>query len=119
VLLWGVALYANTLAQACINGPMMSIVPRVAGAEERADLLQGALGLQLALSATISVIIVSVGGGIEAVWPHLGAGRALWPMALGVVALQAQDWLRRFFFVTNRPARALGVDLVADGGQLR
>lgn len=118
VLLWAVMLYANTLAQGFVNGPMMSIVPRTAGDEARSDLLRGALGLQLGLSTGIAAVIVLLGLAIGSAWPRLDAGTALWPLALAVIVGQGQDWLRRYFFIQDRPVRALLIDVAAYGGQL-
>lgn len=118
VLLYGVLLYANTLVQACVIVPMMTLAPRADGAATRAALLRGSLGVLLAFSALLAVLVALLGSTVGASWPRWDAGPALLPLACAVFAFQCQDWLRRYFFVMGLPVRALAIDIVAYGGQL-
>ena len=70
----------------------------------------------LALSV-LAVLVIAIAALVPGVWDPA------WPITPGLAALlavcmQVQDLARRYFFVTERPARAFACDVVAHGGRL-
>ena len=107
--------FAAGVQEALILNPMMSLF------DQRGQVSpQRYLGVVMVHQAALALLLLAVIG-IAAMVPGLW-GDSL-PISPGVAALlvvctQVQDLARRYFFVTERPARAFACDLVAHGGRL-
>jgi O-antigen/teichoic acid export membrane protein len=101
--------------EALILNPMMSLF------DQRGDVpARRYLGVVLMHQTALSLCLLAVIG-VAALVP--GLWDASLPLSPGVAALlvvctQVQDLARRYFFVTERPARAFACDLVAHGVRL-
>jgi len=107
--------FAAGVQEALILNPMMSLF------DQRGQVSsQRYLGVVMVHQAALALLLLAVIG-IAAMVPGLW-GDSL-PISPGVAALlvvctQVQDLARRYFFVTERPARAFACDLVAHGGRI-
>lgn len=104
-----------TGVQVGVTGPMMSLFDR------RGSISQGSyLAAVILHQGTFCCVLVLIVFLTPIGFPQI---RSLVPVDLGLVALaivttQFQDLSRRFFYVTERPARAFLGDLVAYGARL-
>lgn len=107
--------FAAGVQEALILNPMMSLF------DQRGDVpARRYLGVVMVHQAALSLLLLALIG-IAALVPGLW-GDSL-PISPGVAALlvvctQVQDLARRYFFVTERPARAFACDMAAHGGRL-
>ena len=109
-LAWMVDLFANSLQSAGIIQPMLSIGPKHAVAE--APAYYGAVLIQQGVAAGFAFAAVLIGAEASAAAePSWGTGSFAVPLAVALFAGQAQDFLRRYFFVRGRTVTAV----VSDG----
>lgn len=116
-LAWMVVLFVNSIQQAVIIQPMMSVGP-MQTKEDEAD-YYGAVALQQVIFGGAVFALVWVGTAVAAMafpeW-HLG-GLAL-PLACAALAFQLQECMRRYFFTLGRGGMAFAVDALRYLGQL-
>jgi O-antigen/teichoic acid export membrane protein len=117
VLIYSVLLYANTLQQALIIAPMLSLAPQLEAAE-KVRYLRGMLSTQLVLSVALFLIIFVAFSGISQLAPSWNISSGSLPLALSILFFQLQDWLRRYFFIVHQAASAFINDLLSYGGQV-
>jgi len=116
-LAWMAVLFFNSLQQAGIIAPMMSIGPKQTPEQEPA--YYGAVLLQQILWSTVCFFLLWAGVWLSGVFKpewhiqHLGL-----PLAATLFAWQLQDFLRRYFFVRGRGELAFLNDAVSYFGQL-
>jgi O-antigen/teichoic acid export membrane protein len=104
-LAWMVVLFANSLQSAAIMQPMLSVGPKQAEAD--AGAYYGAVLVHQVVVAGFAFVAVFIGVEVSAVAePSWGIGSLAVPLAVAVLAGQAQDFLRRYFFVRGRTATA-------------
>jgi O-antigen/teichoic acid export membrane protein len=116
-LAWMAVMFVNSIQQAVIVQPMMSIGPKQEAQDEPA--YYGALAAhQLAFGAVAFALVWGGATAAAAIMPHWNiAGLAL-PLASAALAFQCQDFLRRYFFTRGRGAIAFATDGLRYGGQL-
>ncbi len=118
ILVFGVVLYANTIAGALVWLPMLTLAPRLEDPLERRHFLQGALAYQMGLTAVIAMV-VGLGGAALAWWrPDWVTLSSVVGLAVVVVCFQLQDWVRRYCFANGDAVPALTLDVIAYGGQV-
>ncbi len=116
-LAWMVVLFANSLQNAAIIQPMLSIGPKHAEAE--APAYYGAVIVQQAVVAAFAFGAVLIGAQASALaLPDWGIGGLGVPLAVAMLAGQAQDFLRRYLFVRGRTVAAVVNDGIRYLGQL-
>jgi len=109
-LAWMTVLFVNSIQMAMISAPMMSIGPKQT--KEEMDSYYGAVVVhQLCfslLSFGLIFLCIKTSNFFFSTWKieHLA-----WPLALAAFFFQNQDFLRRFFFTTNR----LWLAFISDG----
>ena len=109
-LAWMVVLFANSLQSAAIIQPMLSVGPKQADAD--AEAYFGAILVHQVVMAGFAFAVVFIGVEVCAVAePSWGITSFAVPLAAAVLAGQAQDFFRRYFFVRGRTATAI----VSDG----
>jgi O-antigen/teichoic acid export membrane protein len=101
--------------EALILNPMMSLYDQ--RGEISASRYLGVMIVHQAALSVLAVLVIAIAALVPGVWDPA------WPITPGLVALlavcmQVQDLARRYFFVTERPARAFACDVVAHGGRL-
>ncbi len=116
-LAWMVVLFAASIQHAAINSAMMSIAPKQPEAD--APAYYGAVMVQQVVLGILTFALVWAGVALSdlifAEWRV--AGLAL-PLACAAIALQFQDFLRRYFFTRGRGMNAFTNDAVRFLGQL-
>ena len=118
VLLYAVLLYASAIQLALIISPMMSIFPKIEDAEERKRYVSGILALQLLLAVVSVFLLAAVGYVLSYFWPEWQLETYFLPLGATIIFFQLQDWLRRYYFSSFRPALVFATDLISYGGQL-
>ncbi len=117
VLAWLAVFFAQNLQIALIIDPMMTIGAKQAPAERPA--YSGAVLIQQVLLAVVSSVaaflFLKASGRF---FPDWNLAPIALPVALLVLAAQAADFLRRYFFTFSRPHLSFLVDCVRYGGQL-
>ena len=102
---------------AMITVPMMSIGPKQPKASK--GKYYGAVMVQQAYFSILSSITVYIGVKISTIfYPEWGIGHIALPLALVCFFSQNQDFLRRFFFTTNKHGIAVINDSISYLGQL-
>jgi O-antigen/teichoic acid export membrane protein len=116
-LAWTVVLFANSLQHGAIIQPMLSIGPKLTEAE--APAYYGAVIVQQVVAAAIAFAAVFIGVEASAViLPDWEIGGLAVPLAVALLAGQAQDFLRRYLFVRGRTVSAAVNDGIRYLGQL-
>ncbi|WP_088888911.1 oligosaccharide flippase family protein [Leptolyngbya ohadii] len=116
VLSYSALLYANTLQQALIIAPMLSIAPQLSGFDQ-SKYLRGMLSSQIALS-TVLCTLIFIAANTVSYFVHSESFSSSLPLSLSILFFQLQDWLRRYYFVTRKSADAFINDLTSYGGQV-
>lgn len=116
-LAWMVVMFANSIQQAVIVAPMMSIGPKQA--EDQKPVYYGAVAVQQALFAGIAFVVVGVGAefSIE-IFPSWRIEGLALPLACASAGFLIQDFLRRYFFSCGRGAAAFASDALRYLGQV-
>jgi O-antigen/teichoic acid export membrane protein len=111
--------YLNSIQLALIVSPMMTLAPQITDKSERAVFLKGMGGYQYLFSAAccaFTFLMVAV----EKL--HLAPTKidpaVLLPFALSIFCFQAQDWLRRFWYVEERGRAVFINDVISYVGQV-
>ncbi len=117
ILSYSVVLYANTLQQALIIAPMLSIAPQL-DAIERTKYLRGMFSLQITISVILSAAILLIGS-VAGYFSHSWTATfEIFPLSLSVLFFQLQDWLRRYYFISGKSIAAFCNDVISYGGQV-
>jgi len=117
VLAWTAVMFANSLQYALIVTPMMSVGPKQEP-EERSSYF-GAVLLQEIVFAVLAAAIMFVSVRLSTrYFPQWKVGNLAFPLSGVTLAYLLQDFLRRYFFCTDRSKRALATDAVGYLSQL-
>ncbi len=116
-LAWMVVLFVNSIKQAMIVNPMMSIGPKQPEAE--APAYYGALLVQQLAFSGLAFFLLLAGVRLTGVvFPEWRVDGLALPLAVAALAFQGQDFLRRYFFTRGRGAAAFANDAVRYLGQI-
>lgn len=118
VLLYAALLYVNTVQGNLILAPMMSLAPQCDTEEERKRFLSGVFTLQLVLALVFAIGLFAFGLVVSTVKPAWQVRSNIVALVVTAVSFQAQDWLRRYFFVLDRACAAFWNDVVSYLGQI-
>lgn len=117
-LLYAILLYANTIQNAAVISPMMSILPKLVQRQNRQKYVGGVIAVQLVLSLVSALAV----GAVVAAYQSVRVGGQIDATLSGLVVLvlffQLQDWLRRYYYSNMRSGAVFMTDLVSYGGQL-
>ena len=111
-LAWMAVLFVNSLQTALIVAPMMSIGPK----QEEMDRPSyfGAVVFQEMVLVSCCFVLVFIALKVsDNFFPHRGLQQLALPLAVSAFAYQAQDFLRRYFFVTRQSRHALADDALS------
>ncbi len=116
-LVWMAVLFVNSIQMAMISAPMMTIGPKQSD-EERSSYYGAVVINQLIFSISTSILLwlsVTFSDLINTTWQvvHLAL-----PLAVTSFFVQNQDFLRRLFFIENKPVSALIIDIVSYLGRI-
>src|SRR5215831_13218171 len=112
-----VVLFANSVQSAAIIQPMLSVSPKQADAD--AEAYYGAVLVHQVMMAGLAFAVVFMGVEVCAVAePSWAITSLAVPLAVAVLAGQAQDFFRRYFFVRGRAATAVVSDAIRYLSQL-
>ena len=115
-LAWMAVLFVNSIQHAAIISPMMSIGPKQAKADTRA--YYGAVLTQQIIFSGLTFLLLFAGvrmGG--ALFPQWNLEGLALPLAAAGLAVQLQDFLRRYFFTHSRGGAAFFNDALRYLGQ--
>ncbi len=116
-LAWMAVLFVNSIRHAMIISPMMSIGPQQSDSESPGYF--GAVVIHQICFAGLAFILLFFGVRASGVFfPEWRVEGLALPLACAALALQLQDFLRRYFFTRKRAIRALANDAVAYLGRL-
>jgi O-antigen/teichoic acid export membrane protein len=116
-LVWMSVLFVNSINHAMINSPMMSIGPKQSEAE--APTYYGAVIVQQVIFSCVVSFLLFCGAQLSGmVFPEWRMEGLALPLATAALALQFQDFLRRYFFTWGRAAEAFANDAIRYLGQI-
>ncbi len=116
-LAWLTVLFVNSIQMAMISAPMMSIGPKQT--ENEAASYYGAVVVHQFCFSLLSFGLIFLGIKTSNFFsPTWKIEHLAWPLALAAFFFQNQDFLRRFFFTTNRLWLAFLSDGISYFGQL-
>jgi O-antigen/teichoic acid export membrane protein len=111
--------YLNSIQLALIVSPMMTLAPLITEKSERATFLKGLGGYQYLFSGACCAFTLLMAA-VEKL--RLGPARidpsVLLPFAFSIFCFQAQDWLRRFWYVDERGRTVFINDVISYVGQV-
>ena len=115
-LAWLAVQFVQTLQNAAVIQPMMSIGPKQS-ADTRGPYYSIAF-IQQFMFASLSATLVLVGLSLsDQVFREWNVRPLLWPLSAMVFASQIQDFLRRYFFSVGKSQMSIVIDSVRYGGQ--
>ncbi len=118
ILIFGLVLYANTVAGALLWLPMLTLTPRLTSELEQQRFLRGAFACQWVLALGASALLsgcATLAAWLKPEWLSVDAALLVGCVTL---AFQLQDWLRRYCFAVGEPRPVFWLDLLAYGGQV-
>ena len=116
-LAWMAVLFVNSIQNAIILSPMMSIGPKQAPDDQPA--YYGAVAVQQIILGIAAFTVVWVGAAVAArIFPEWRIDGLALPLACAALAFQLQECLRRYFFTHGRGALAFATDAIRYLGQL-
>ncbi|MFZ0304488.1 MAG: MATE family efflux transporter [Terracidiphilus sp.] len=104
-------LYANSLQMSFIASPMLSLAPLMEG-EAKRQFVNGMLALQLVASLVLFMAFALVGS-LSRFFTPLFSIPEVFAFACCVGTYQLQDWLRRYYFLSNRGQLAIATDFIS------
>ena len=111
-LAWMAVLFVNSLQTALIVAPMMSIGPKQEEMDRHSYF--GAVVFQEMVLVSCCFVLVFIALKVsDNFFPHRGLQQLALPLAVSAFAYQAQDFLRRYFFVTRQSRHALADDALS------
>ena len=108
---YAVILYANALQVSFITTPMLITAPMLDG-EDRTQLLNGMLAMQL-LASLLLFAIFAVLGAVSRLFTNYYSLPCILAIACSIGTYQLQDWLRRYYFLTGRGNLAIVSDFIS------
>ncbi|MGH8627259.1 MAG: lipopolysaccharide biosynthesis protein [Gammaproteobacteria bacterium] len=111
VLAWAIVLFVQSIQFSTISTPMLSIGPK--HDTKNVDLFFGGIFLQQIVFGLASALLTWLGTPFAAaLFPHAKLEFIAPALATAVLSCQAQDFLRRYFFTTTRPAISFAIDIL-------
>jgi O-antigen/teichoic acid export membrane protein len=104
-------LYANALQMSFIAFPMLSLAPLMAEKEKKL-FVKGMFTMQLIASGLLCVVFAA-GGLIFRLFSSMYTVPIILAFGLTVGVFQAQDWLRRYYFLQKKGGFALASDFIS------
>lgn len=114
-LSWAAILFVQSLLTALVIHPMMSILPKLEGAEEHAY-VPGFVALAMAVSAGLPLVAVPAILLLLSATISASLLALLVPMVLASIAMLVHEVFRRLAFAQGRPLLATASDVVRYGG---
>jgi O-antigen/teichoic acid export membrane protein len=111
-LAWMAVLFVNSLQSALIVAPMTSIGPKQEE-KDRPSYFGAVVFQELFLVSCCFVLVLIALKVSNNFFPHIGLQKLALPLAVSAFAYQAQDFLRRYFFVTRQSRHALADDALS------
>jgi len=116
-LAWMAVLFFNSIQQAGIIAPMMSLGPKQNGADETG--YYSAIIVQQIVWSVLGFFLLWAGVWLSGfIVPQWGVQDLGLPLASALLAWQLQDFLRRYFFARNQSKLAFFNDVISYLGQL-
>lgn len=110
-IIYAVILYANALQMSFITAPMLILVP-LCEKEERRRVLDGMLSMQVIASGAVFAATLIVGGVLR-LFTSYYSGFTIVAIAAAIGTYQLQDWIRRYYFLTERGYLAIASDFIS------
>jgi O-antigen/teichoic acid export membrane protein len=111
-LAWISVLFVNSLQNALIVAPMMSISPKQEE-EDRPSYFGAVVFQELVLVSFCFLLVFAAVSLSSNFFPHVHLRQLALPLAVSAFAYQMQDFLRRYFFATRQSRRALADDALS------
>lgn len=111
-LAWMAVLFVNSIQGALIIAPMTSIGPKQEE-KDRPSYFGAVVFQELVLVSSCFVLVFIALKVSNNFFPHVGLRQLALPLAVSAFAYQAQDFLRRYFFVILKSRRALADDALS------
>jgi len=112
VLAYGIILFISGIQVALIISPMMVKAPTL-DEEHIPGYFQSAGILQILFSLASYLTVALIGIIVNFFNPNIETYLFLAPLGIATIFFTAQDYLRRYYFVTNKPASALINDIIS------
>lgn len=110
-LAYAVILYANAVQMSFVTTPMLTIAPMLEGSEKR-SFLRGMLAIQVI--ASLLLLLLGMGAGVVVHhYTNYYSYQSVLAVAFAIGAFQAQDWIRRYYFIVNKKHLAVLSDFVS------
>lgn len=114
---WLGVLIASSINQPLIIAPMLTLSGKKNG-EEKNRYLQALIFKQLLFAASLAILAFFTVLVMSFILPDWKVGSIILAFPLAVFTFLLQDFFRRYFFVINKPKKAIMIDLIAYGGVL-
>jgi O-antigen/teichoic acid export membrane protein len=115
-LAYAVILYANAVQMSFVTAPMLTIAPMLDG-EEKRSFLKGMLAIQV-LASLLLLLLGVVAGVVIHHYTDYYSYQCILAVASAIGAFQAQDWIRRYYFLVNKKHLAVVSDCISYFAQL-
>lgn len=116
-LVWMLVLLVNMIQLSLVLQPMMSLGPKQAE-EDMAEYFGAVSVHQLILCLGFALLTLLAGVGCQMFFPQWQVAPLTMPMLAVIIAFQAQEFIRRYFFTRRRMLAAFLNDLISYGGQV-
>jgi O-antigen/teichoic acid export membrane protein len=118
-LFYVVLQYLNSIQQAAIVGPMMTLAPKITDRQKMGSFLAGMVSLQYLFSAAccIACLLAAFLGHLRVIPFHIDRVFVV-PFLLAVIFFQCQDWYRRFCYVHEDGKEVFWNDAISYLGQV-
>jgi O-antigen/teichoic acid export membrane protein len=111
-LAWMSVLFVNSLQNALVIVPMMSIGPRQE-VKDRKSYFGAVVIYEMVLVVLCFVLVLTALSASSIFFPHSNVSQLALPLAVSAFAYQGQDFLRRYFFATRKSRCAFADDLLS------
>jgi O-antigen/teichoic acid export membrane protein len=111
-LAWMSVLFVNSLQSALIVAPMMGIGPKQEE-QDRPRYFGAVVFQELVLVTSCFILVLFALNASNRIFPHHDLRHLALPLAVSAFAYQSQDFVRRYFFSTRQPGRALADDALS------
>jgi O-antigen/teichoic acid export membrane protein len=105
-------LFVNSLQSALIVAPMMGIGPKQEE-QDRPRYFGAVVFQELVLVTSCFILVLFALNASNRIFPHHDLRHLALPLAVSAFAYQSQDFVRRYFFSTRQPGRALADDALS------
>lgn len=104
-------LYVNAVQMSFVTSPMLSLAPQL-GAEEKRRFVDGMYAVQV-LASVGALVVGLIAGLVASLFTPYYSVPCVLAFAFTVGTFQLQDWLRRYYFVYNKPKFTLLSDFLS------